>query len=258
MECFATFSSAANIKKILDSIVDLVQDANLYVDQNGIHMQSWDVTHSVLCYFLFPPSAIENFQISQSFYLGLNIKNLQKILHCVKDDDKIYLSYQIPEGDVLGIRAESSESSENNRSIDVELPLIEISAELVDIPIINYDVRVDMDSKSFSYIIKDLINMGDVIQITANINTLKFKTITDEGINMTTSLDIAKNHNTEMSCSNEANLHIGSRYMRQFIKGCSFSPKINIFLQNEIPVIINYVLENGTQLKYICAPKDID
>ncbi len=88
---YAKFKEASTFKKLIDSIKELVTDANMDIKFNGISMQAMDSSHVTLVCLNLRCDGFEDFRCDKQLVLGLNIQQLAKILKCCSSEDSLTL-----------------------------------------------------------------------------------------------------------------------------------------------------------------------
>lgn len=244
---FASFGEAATLKRIIEALVDLATDANLYTDASGIHMQAMDSSHVALCMFIFPPDAMHYFD-GKTRVMGVHIKTLHQILRCVRECDMVHLR-ETETKDHLGLY---TSSPNNDACIDVLIPLMSIDVDVLEIPNVEYDVGIQMNSKEFARITKDLVGIGELVQFTGTSNSLVMSTESDSGVSF--SIRLERTEETRIVHKEDAHVALGSRYLRHFTKGSAISQDMCIGLTNELPVSFTFQTGHG-KLAFMCAPK---
>ncbi|CAN0010339.1 unnamed protein product, partial [Phaeothamnion confervicola] len=90
----ARLAEGVLLKKLIESIRELVGDANLDCSDAGISMQAMDSSHVSLCVLLLRADAFENYRCDRNLSLGLSMGNISKIMKCAENEDVITLSAQ--------------------------------------------------------------------------------------------------------------------------------------------------------------------
>jgi proliferating cell nuclear antigen len=80
------------IKKLIDSIKDLVSDINLDISPMGISLQAMDSSHVALVTLSLSSEGFEEYRCDKQMTLGVSISNLAKVLRCGGNDDALTLS----------------------------------------------------------------------------------------------------------------------------------------------------------------------
>ena len=89
----ATLSEGILLKKLIESIKDLVSDINLDITGTGISLQAMDSSHVALVTMNLSSDGFEEYRCDKnSLTLGISIANLSKIMKCGGNEDSITLS----------------------------------------------------------------------------------------------------------------------------------------------------------------------
>lgn len=78
-------------KQIVESVKDLVTDANLFCTAEGISYQSMDAAHVALVAFELNANGFDHYRCDKGVTLGFNSANMSKILKMMGSDDIIYM-----------------------------------------------------------------------------------------------------------------------------------------------------------------------
>lgn len=102
----AKISDAANFRRLIEAIKDLVKNANIDVSPNGMSIQAMDSSHVALVSLNMKQNGFESYRCDKSMTLGLSIENVSKILKCAGNDDYLTLHCE-EEPSSLGFNFES-------------------------------------------------------------------------------------------------------------------------------------------------------
>jgi proliferating cell nuclear antigen len=109
----AKLKEGVHLKKLIESIKELVTDINLDISGGGISLQAMDSSHVALVTLNLSYEGFEEYRCDKGMTIGVNITHLSKIMKCGGNDDSIIL------------RAEDEPSALNitfeNRSNDYNL-----------------------------------------------------------------------------------------------------------------------------------------
>merc|ERR1711935_893484 len=130
------------LKKVLESIKDLVTDANFDCSNNGF----------------------EHYRCDRNMTMGMNLSNMSKMLKCAGNDDIITMKAD-DTGDVVTFMFESPDQ---DKISDFELKLMDIDSEHLGIPDTEYAATVKMPSAEFMRICRDLSSIGDTVTISVS------------------------------------------------------------------------------------------
>ena len=89
----ARLGQGSLLKKICESMKELVADANIDVAATGLSMQAMDSSHVSLCALLLRCDGFESYRCDRNMSLGLSMNNLSKILKCAGNEDTVTLKH---------------------------------------------------------------------------------------------------------------------------------------------------------------------
>lgn len=79
------------LKKVMESIKDLVNDANFDCSATGFSLQAMDSSHVALVSLLLRSEGFEHYRCDRNLSMGMNLSNMSKMLKCAGNDDIITL-----------------------------------------------------------------------------------------------------------------------------------------------------------------------
>jgi len=77
------------LKKVLESIKELVTDANFDCSSTGFSLQAMDSSHVALVALLLRSEGFEHYRCDRNMSMGMNLNNMAKMLKCAGNDDII-------------------------------------------------------------------------------------------------------------------------------------------------------------------------
>ncbi|TFK65726.1 proliferating cell nuclear antigen [Pluteus cervinus] len=170
----AKLAEAGTFKKLLESIRELVTDANFACNEEGINLQAMDNSHVALVSVHLMASGFKRYRCDRPMPLGVNLNTLTKVLKCAKDDD-ICILKAADEADLLNLIYEAKHS---DRISEYDVKLMDIDVDTLDIPETDYDARVTMPAAEFTRIVRDLAQLGENVRIEVSKEGVRF---TSEG-----------------------------------------------------------------------------
>jgi len=252
----AKLTQGVQLKKIVESIRDLVTDANLDCSESGIRMQAMDSSHVSLCALTLRSEGFERYRCDKSFSMGLNTPNLAKILKCAGNDDSITLKHGEETNDAVNLEFVSQNE---DRISEFELKLMEIDSEHLGIPDTEYKCNVRLPSAEFQRIIRDLQVLGDSCVIAVNKEGIKFSSSGDLGTG-----SIMLKHNVTVDKEDESvvvdmqepvELNFALRYLNMFTKATALGPTVTLSMSPDVPVVVEYPIGELGHVRYYLAPK---
>jgi proliferating cell nuclear antigen len=247
----ARFSSPTFLKRIIESLKDLVTDANLLCTEDGMELQAMDAAHVCLISLTILADACSTYTCTQTMTLGLNLANFALILKCIDADDTLILSVT-DEADTLGISAETPSGTQTS---DFALNLLNIDADHLTIPDTSYECSVKMPSSVFTRKVRDLQTFGDTCRISVVDESLTLSVRGDLG-SATVTLKTDKPL-TEVVCSSKeaTDVCVALKYLASISKAHSLNEHVTLFMTRGIPIHIVYDMGDRGSLGFHLAPK---
>ncbi|KAL9235327.1 hypothetical protein vseg_010092 [Gypsophila vaccaria] len=243
------------LKKVLESIKDLVTDANFDCSATGFSLQAMDSSHVALVALLLRAEGFEHYRCDRNISMGMNLGNMSKMLKCAGNDDIITLKADDGSDTITFM----FESPNQDKIADFEMKLMDIDTEHLGIPEADYHAILRMPSPEFARICRDLSTIGDTVVIS----------VTKEGVKFSTSGDIASantflKHNTTVDkpedgifieMNEPVSLTFALRYLNSFTKATPLSNTVTISLSSELPVVVEYKIAEMGYVRFYLAPK---
>merc|ERR1712168_876467 len=232
------------LKKTMDALKDLIKEAVWDVSGQGLSLQSMDSSHVSLVQVTLRTEGFETFRCDKNLALGVNMDTMGKLMKCAANDDAITLRSE-DNGDLLGL---VFESKSGDKSSEFEMKLMDLDIE-----------QLGMPSQEFARICKDLSNIGESVQITVTKGGVTFSAKGDIGnakINLTQGGNVDKEEESIVIDMQEAvNLTFALRYLNFFTKATPLSSQVILSLSPEVPLVVEYDIDDIGHVKYFLAPK---
>jgi len=247
------------LKKILESIKDLVTDANFDCSSTGISLQAMDSSHVSLVLLFLRSEGFEHYRADRNISLGINLSSMAKILKCAGNDDNITLKAQ-DNGENVSFMFESEKQT---RVSHFSLKLMDIDTPHLGIPKTQYKCVVQMSAQEFQRICREISIIGDTVKISASKEGVKFAVSGDMG----TGSIICKSNpcvdEDDMAVSikveDEVSLTFALRYLNFFAKATPLSSTVTLKMSPDVPLVVEYKIgQEDNQMGHIrfyLAPK---
>jgi proliferating cell nuclear antigen len=251
----ARLEQANILKRVVDTIKDLVQDCNFDCNDSGIALQAMDNSHVALVSMMLKAEAFSPFRCDRNIALGVNLTSLTKVLRAAQNEDILTLK-AADAPDVLNL---VFETSDNDRFSEYDLKLMDIDQEHLGIPDTEYEATITMPAAEFRRICTDLSAMSESVAIEATKDGVKFAATGDIGngsvtLRSHTNLDKPE-LNVDISLSEPVSLTFSLKYLVNFGKAAALSNQVKICLSNEVPLLVEYTLSGSSFLRFYLAPK---
>ena len=136
---------------------------------------------------------------------------------------------------------------------------MEIDNEQLGIPDTPYKCTIKMPSREFERIVRDLQVLGDTCTISCGKEGVRFSVSGNIGTgNILTRANPTAEKETDqvlIDMEEPVELNFALRYLNFFTKATSLSDHVIISMSPEVPVVIEYPIEEFGHVKYYLAPK---
>ena len=247
-----TVQSSA-IKTLVESLKEILTDANFIIDENGVKLIAMDSTHSVLVYLKLEADKFESFYCKEKIKLGISMLNLYKLIKTITTNDT--LTFFVDENDLNTLGIQIYNEIKNSQTV-YKLNLLDISEDEISIPPAEFDTELTLPSSEFQKIIRDMTNIGILTEIKSIGSTLEFKCDGDYATQTTTlgetqnCLQFKQNSDPDYTIQGVFSL----KYLSLFTKCTNLCNQIQLYIKNDYPLIIQYTVASLGIIKLCLAP----
>jgi len=248
------------LKKVMESIKDLLNEAAWDCSGNGMCLQAMDSSHVALVALMLKSDGFENYRCDRNLSLGINLGSMYKMLKCASNDD------------IITIRADDDadsitftfESPKQDRVSDFEMKLMNLDTEHLGIPDTEYSCVIKMPSSEFTRICRDMSTLGDSVVICCTKDGVRFSAKGDVGngsIKLSQSANVDKEEDAVIVDMREAvTLTFSLRYLNFFTKAAPLSHQVSLSMSEDVPLMVEYKINDKDQeskgyVRYYLAPK---
>lgn len=173
----ASVSQASIWKKVIDTMKDLVNEANFDCSPAGVTIQAMDSSHVALVHLLLHYDGFLKYQCERSSLMGINMGALSKVLKIVDNTDQLTLRHE-DDSDILVV---STMNTDTSKMCEYQLKLMDIESETLGIPEMEYRNKVSLPSAEFAKICRDMTVFGDTVTVSVDRQGVKFTAAGDIG-----------------------------------------------------------------------------
>jgi len=247
-----TIQSSA-IKVLVEALKEILNDANLIIDDTGIKLIAMDSTHTVLIHMKLEADKFEYFYCKERIIAGINMLNLFKLIKTMSNSDTLTIFINKNDINKLGIKINNHEK--NTQTI-YKLNLLDIPEEDITIPPAEFETELTLPSSDFQKLIRDMINIGENTEIKSIGSTLTFNCDGDFANQSTllgetqNGLQFKQNTSPEYLVQGVFSL----KYLILFTKCTNLCNQIQLYIKNDYPLIIQYTIASLGIIKLCLAP----
>ncbi|XP_063902540.1 proliferating cell nuclear antigen-like [Zophobas morio] len=251
----AKVEKASFFKKIVDAVKDLIEVANVECGDTGLSMQAMDSSHVSLVFLSISKKGFSFYRCDRARQMGINFGSLARILKCAANDDEFTLKHQIDDATVSCLL----ESKVADKVSEFAMNLLEIDEERLGIPDKEYDCKVTIPSIEFQRICRDLSKFSDTVSVKCSKDGIKFSAAGDNGtcnIVLGQSSCVDKSEASVVIDSKKTvELNLALSFLTTFTKATPLSTSVVLHLHHDMPLVVEYALEDCGHIKYYLAPK---
>ena len=250
----------APFRILMAALKDILLDTNLVFTKEGISIINMDKTHTILVNLSLKSENFEFFQCKRDkIIIGVNMIHLFKLITSIDNDDTltIYIENEDYNDGVvthLGLKFENGEIQQCKIQ---KLKLIEPEHDELQIPQdVVFSCILNIPSSDFQKIIRDLANISEKLEIKSVDDELIFKCDgqfakaeirrTENNGNM----QFIQKQNDSKIIQGEFSL----KNLSYFIKCTNLCNQIEIYLENNKPLIVKYNVASLGDIKLCLAP----
>jgi len=248
----AKITKASTLKKIVAAISELITDAKFECTSNGIALQAMDAAHVSLVALLLRKDGFEDYHCTKTITLGINLEAMTKVLKCAGNDDTVIMRAQADSDSVTFI------FESKNKISDFELKIMDIEAETLGIPEVDYKSVMKMPASEFQKIMSQLGSFGDAVVISTSKKGVKFSVSGEVGngnIQLKANGDVDSESGVVLESSDEVTLTFAIKKLAAFTKATPLSSSVTLSLSDEVPLAVEYTVEDLGYIRYYLAPK---
>jgi proliferating cell nuclear antigen len=247
------------IRNTITAIKDILTDATITFTKNGLKIINFDKTHTILVNVILHAHKFEKYVCHpDKIIVCANTIHLFKVISTMSNDDT--LSMYIEKSDYNdGVVSHLGLQYDNGgirQCYNQKLRLIEPDTEELVVPDVEYSTVINLPSADFQKIIRDLNGISDRIEIKSVGNDLMFSC---EG-NFASSKILRSESDGYMNFIQKPDASViiqgefSLKSLSHFIKCTPLCTNLEMYLGNDLPLIVKYDVASLGEIKLCLAP----
>ena len=244
------------IRILIEALKEILPDTNIEFNPSGIRIITMDLSHTVLVHLRLDGSQFEHYHCPEKIVVGLNMLNLFKLVKTMSNNETLTLYITQNDPSRLGIRIENGEK---NTITNFKLNLLDLDEEEIEVPPAQFSSVINIPSSDFQKICRDMSNLSNLIEIKSVDNQLMF-TCKGDFAQQETIMGENSNGISYVEKQNEYDIIQGVfslKHLVMFTKCTNLCNGIQMFLENDYPLIISYQVGSLGEIKFCLAPKKV-
>ncbi|KAJ0180094.1 hypothetical protein K1T71_004685 [Dendrolimus kikuchii] len=219
------------------------------------NLQAMDNSHVSLVSLTLRADGFDKYRCDRNISMGMNLASMSKILKCAGDKDTVTMKAQDCADTVTFV----FESPNQEKVSDYEMKLMNLDLEHLGIPETEYSCTIRMPSGEFARICRDLSQFGESMVISCTKEGVKFSASGDIGsanvkLAQTASVD-KEEEAVVIEMDEPVTLTFACQYLNYFTKATSLSPQVQLSMSADVPLVVEYRIQDIGQIRYYLAPK---
>lgn len=249
----------APFRTLMTALKDILLETNITFEQDGMRIINMDKSHTILVHLFLPAENFEFYECKKDkIIIGVNMFHLYKLINTIENEEtlNIYIENTDYVDGIVSYLSLKYENGEIKQCKTQKLRLIEPDPEELQYPDVKFSSIINLPSVDFQKIIRDLSCISDKLEIKSVGNELIFKcsgqfasaeihrTESDGSMGFITKQDISKIIQGEFSLKN----------LGYFIKCTNLCPQIEVYLENDLPLVVKYNVASLGSIRMCLAP----
>jgi len=247
------------IRNMITAIKDILTDATITYTKSGLKIINFDKTHTILVNVILHAHKFEQYVCHpDKIIVCANTLHLFKVISTMSNDDT--LSMYIENSDYHdGIVSHLGLQYDNGgikQCYSQKLRLIEPDTEELEVPDVEYSTVINLPTADFQKIIRDLNGISDRIEIKSVGNELIFSC--EENFASSRIYRSESDGYMEFIQKADAAVVIQGEFslksLSHFIKCTPLCSHLEMYLGNDLPLIVKYDVASLGEIKLCLAP----
>lgn len=243
-------------RTLIVALKDILLETNFTFQKDGIRIVNMDKSQTILVHMHLQAENFEFYEcLKDKIIVGVNMLHLFKLINTIDNDET--LSIYIEEQDYHDGIVEYLNLKFENKNIKQckiqKLRLIEPEQQELTVPNVTFSSIINMPASDFQKIIRDLNNISDKLEIKSIKNQLVFKC---SGQFANAEIIRSESDGMEFIQKNSSIIQgvFSLKNLNYFIKCTNLCNQIEIYLANDLPLIVKYNVASLGSIKLGLAP----
>ena len=245
-------------RTLMTALKDILLETNVTFQPDGMRIINMDKSHTILVHLFLRAENFEFYECKhEKIVIGVNMFHLFKLINTIDNDDT--LTMYIEQSDYnngivnhLGLKFENGDIKQCKTQ---KLRLIEPDPEELEVPNVTFSSVINIPSSDFQKIVRDLSCISDKIEIKSVANELIFRgcgnfaTAEVRRAESDGGMEFVRQDTQRVIQGNFSLKNLG-----YFIKCTNLCSHIEMYLENDLPLVVKYSVASLGDIKLCLAP----
>ena len=238
-------------RTLIDAMKEIIADCNLIFDEKGILVKSIDASQHAMVHLRLNSDKFEEYVCKGKYICGIALINLHKLLKTMSTTDVLMLFQRRGEQNTLSIRVENNKKAKTST---YELFLLDLQSPTITSRAPEFKHAISIDSNEFHKIVREMKDISSFLEIRCHESTIKFLSVKGSFAEASINLRIHSNDHGQNNDLVQGVFDL--RYLSMFTKCPPLSKKVNLYLKNDYPLIIQYNVSNMGTIQLVLMMSD--
>jgi len=247
------------IRNMITAIKDILTDATITYTKNGLKIINFDKTHTILVNVILHAHKFEHYLCNpDKIIVCANTMHLFKVISTMSNDDTLsmYIDNDDYHDGIVSHLGLQYDNGDIKQCYSQKLRLIEPDTEELMVPDVEYSTVINLPTADFQKIIRDMNGISDRIEIKSVGNDLIFSC---EG-NFASSRIFRSESDGYMEFIQKPDASViiqgefSLKSLAHFIKCTPLCSHLEMYLGNDLPLIVKYDVASLGEIKLCLAP----
>jgi len=249
----------APFRTLMTALKDILLETNITFKKDGIRIVNMDKSHTMLAHLFLGAENFEHYECHMDkIIIGVNMFHLFKLINSIDNDDTLTLyiekkDYNDGIVSFLGLKFENGDIKQCKTQ---KLRLIEPDPEEFIEPNVVFSSVINLPSSDFQKIIRDMSCISEKLEIKSVGNELifrcsgQFATAEIRRVETDGSMEFIQKQDSNKIIQGEFSL----KNLGYFIKCTNLCSQIEMYLENDLPLVVKYYVASLGEIKLCLAP----
>jgi|UniRef100_A0A6C0BET2 proliferating cell nuclear antigen len=242
---------ATAFKILVEALKELLTDTCIDFDETGMKIVSMDNSHIVLVHLKLDAPKFEYFHCESKITIGVNMLNLYKLIRTINSNDTLTLFIESDDLNHLGIKIENGEK---NTKTTYKLNLLDLDNPKISVNPADFNYEIMLQSADFQKICRDMSNIAEVVEI-KNVGNQLILSCKGDFCSQETVLADTENNSGSKNNNEIVQGIFNLKYLVLFTKCTNLCSTVELFLKNDYPLLIRYMVASLGEVKLCLAPQ---
>lgn len=248
----------APFRTLMTALKDILLETNITFQADGMRIINMDKSHTILVHLFLRASNFEVYEcLHDKIVIGVNMFHLFKLISSIDNDDTltIYIEQSDYNNGIVNNLGLKFENGDVKQCKIQKLRLIEPDPDELEIPNVSFSAIINLPSTDFQKIVRDLSCISDKIEISSVSDELIFRcrgtfaTAEVRRVESDGHMAFIQQDNRKIIQGNFSLKTLG-----YFIKCTNLCSQIEMYLENDRPLVVKYAVASLGEIKLCLAP----